>query len=231
MWAICSTPGRAGTWSVEEFFRTGEQEIAGVLAALERLDLMPDRGRALDFGCGLGRLSRALASQFSEVVGVDISKEMIVNATRLNADHGDCRFVLNEHADLRSLPDDSFDLVLSLITLQHVSDRRAIRSYIREFARVAAPGGLIVFQLPARMPWRVRLHPRAALRHILWRLPRLPASANRLLGRGSLTLNALPERDVRHVLQAAGADVAGAFSDNRFGTDAIPSISYFARKS
>ena len=59
-WAICTTPGkRFGGWDTDEFFATGEREIGAVLAEAEPLGVPGARGEALDFGCGLGRLTRA----------------------------------------------------------------------------------------------------------------------------------------------------------------------------
>lgn len=230
MWAISSVAGKQGAWSVEEFFASGERDVAAILAGLSAQGLVPRLGRALDFGCGLGRLSRALAERFEEVVGVDISREMVGQARELNAAAGGCRFVVNDRADLSGFASDSFDLVLSLVTLQHVSDPRAIRSYIGEFARVAAPGGVILFQLPTSVGWRVRLDPRTALSRILWQLPWQPASLMRSLSPGSVMLNALPEKNVRRLLNLGGVSVEGAWTDNAVGSDAVPSMSYIGRK-
>src|SRR4051794_12503802 len=94
MWAVCSVAGTRGRWSSEEFFATGETEVAGVLAGLEQAGLAPAaRHRALDFGCGLGRLTRALSDRFYEVVGVDVSEQMVAQATQANADRTNCRFI------------------------------------------------------------------------------------------------------------------------------------------
>lgn len=229
MWAISSVPDGQGAWSVDEFFRSGQGTVASIFAGLEAHGPMPRLGRALDFGCGLGRLSWALAERFGEVVGVDISPEMIDRARRPNLSVGACRFVVNDRADLRGLASDSFDFVLSLVTLQHVSDRRVIRSYIREFVRVAAPGGVVVFQLPTSVAWRVRLRPRYVLSRALWRLPCPPPALMRSLAAGSVTLNSIPEWEVRQLLAESGAEVAAAWADNAVGTDAVPSITYVAR--
>src|SRR5687767_8439812 len=64
-WAICTAPDkRFGRWDREEFFATGEREVAEVLATAAELGLPRRHGAALDFGCGLGRLTRALAGRF-----------------------------------------------------------------------------------------------------------------------------------------------------------------------
>lgn len=231
MWAVCSQPARRGSWTTEEFFATGEQEIAGIVAGLEEHGLMPSTGRALDFGCGLGRLTRSLSGRFDEVVGVDHSPTMINDAQQHNADLQNCRFVLNESSDLAGFATGSFDLVLSMITLQHVSSRAAIRAYIREFVRVTAAGGTIVFQLPARVGWRVRLHPARVLNRALRAFPGAPRWALRPLMGHSMCLVSLPEDEVRSILSAGGASAEVAFNDNRMGSDVVPSLTYVARRA
>jgi SAM-dependent methyltransferase len=227
MWAICAVPGRQGRWSEREFFESGERDVAGLLSTVGRLGLRVDPDRALDFGCGLGRLSRALSTRFAEVWALDLAPEMIAQAQRLNGDA--CRFEVNSGSDLRAVPSDFFVLVLSLITLQHVSDRDAIRSYIREFVRVAAPGGVIVVQLPIRVAWRLRLRPQFVVNRTLWRLPWQPAVVTRAVA--GATLTALPEIEVRELLTGCGAEVVAALDDNRVGSSAVPSRCYFARKT
>ena len=62
MWAVLSGPleGRR-SWNRDDFFRTGVEEVAAVLRRTTQLGALPHLGRALDFGCGIGRLSQALA--------------------------------------------------------------------------------------------------------------------------------------------------------------------------
>src|SRR4051812_27352912 len=65
LWAVCVDPARkGGRWDPEEFNATGRAEIAAALAHLDRLGLCRRRERALDFGCGAGRLTAALAAEF-----------------------------------------------------------------------------------------------------------------------------------------------------------------------
>jgi SAM-dependent methyltransferase len=149
MWAILTVPGKeGGRWTQEEFFSTGNAEIDALLQYLEGLSMSVNCGRALDFGCGLGRLTQALARHFAEVVGVDIAPSMIDGARRLNR-HGDrCRYVLNERDHLNVLGGKRFDLIYTNIVLQHIQPRYTAR-YLREFMRLLAPGGALVFQLPS----------------------------------------------------------------------------------
>jgi SAM-dependent methyltransferase len=230
MWAVCSVPGTRGTWDRATFFSTGEAEVAGIVSGLRDNGLLATTDRALDFGCGLGRLSRALAETFSEVIGVDISEEMVEQARALNADRPMCRFIVNPTDRLPAIEDASCDLVLSLIALQHVSQRAAIRSYIGEFVRVARPGGAIVFQLPTRVARRVRLHPRRLVQRLAGRVRGRPLLAPALIEH-SMVLNALPEPEVRELLVSCGAELVAVMSDARSGSDAVPSVSYVAKRT
>ena len=74
LWAVSVAPGtRGGRWDVEEFFATGRREVDAALGRAAEFGLRPRRGRALDFGCGVGRLSAALARHADELVVVDIA--------------------------------------------------------------------------------------------------------------------------------------------------------------
>jgi SAM-dependent methyltransferase len=149
-WAILTRSERKfHRWDDRAFFATGQQEIDDFLEGLRQRAIGLARGRALDFGCGLGRLTRALGRHFDRVVGVDISAEMIRQARRLHGEHPRLEFMHNPRADLRALTSDQFDLVYSFITLQHVPDAARVMVYLRDFLRVLKPGGLLFFQLPS----------------------------------------------------------------------------------
>src|SRR2546427_2409789 len=72
--------GELPEWSVEQFFETGEADAARFMADLERIAPTVGRGRLLDFGCGVGRVARALANHFQSVVGIDAAATMIAHA-------------------------------------------------------------------------------------------------------------------------------------------------------
>lgn len=149
LWAVLTDASRrGGRWDLDEFLATGEREVAAALGELEQLGAAPSFGRALDFGCGVGRLTQALAERFDRCDGVDIAASMIAEARRINR-HGErVRYCVNDAPDLNLFPSDSFDFVLSFIVLQHMEPRYAQR-YIGEFVRVLKPGGVALFQIPA----------------------------------------------------------------------------------
>lgn len=146
--AILTGPPSPEGWNEEEFFHTGRLDIDATFATMERLGSVPRRGRALDFGCGVGRLTQALCDRFDSVVGIDIAPTMIDLARRYNRFGDRCEYFVNDRDDLSRFPDGSFDFVFSLIVLQHMKPRYSKR-YLKEFLRIAAPGGIIVFQIPA----------------------------------------------------------------------------------
>ena len=208
MWAVLTAPGRkGGRWDVEEFFATGEAEIGAVLSTAEQLGRPARRERALDFGCGVGRLTRALGNRFDHVLGLDISGGMIEQARRLTDDVPACEFRVNDAPDLGSLETDSFDLVYSSIVLQHLPSAADIERYVGEFLRVARPDGLVVFGIPRHIPFPWSLQPR---RRVYALLRRLGVSERWMLEKTPLTpmrMTQVPEADVRALLDRRGAQL------------------------
>ncbi|HWN23406.1 MAG TPA: class I SAM-dependent methyltransferase [Gaiellaceae bacterium] len=210
MWAVLTAPDqRGGGWDADAFFATGAAEIEQVLSSVN--DLRPlAYGRALDFGCGVGRLTRALAARFETAVGVDISAGMVETARALNGDVDSCEFRVNTSTDLSQFGDGEFDFVYSSLVLQHLPSRELVRGYVAEFLRVAAPDGLVAFGLPARISWPYRL---ALSRRAYGALRRLGVGEQTMLRRTRLTpmrMRAVPEADVRVFLDGRGATVLRA---------------------
>lgn len=206
LWGVLSTKAsRYNQWDVDAFMRTGEEEIGALMETVAGLGRPAARSRALDFGCGVGRLSRALAGHFDEVVGVDASVPMVERALELNADVPACEFVTNPGADLGGFDDASFDLIYTRVVLQHLPGRELIKGYIAELVRVCRDDGLLVFQLLTYIPpvRRLRLRHRAyrALRR-LGAPPRLLHERLRLM---PFQVTHLPEPEVEAVLAGAGA--------------------------
>ncbi|HET9051576.1 MAG TPA: class I SAM-dependent methyltransferase, partial [Candidatus Dormibacteraeota bacterium] len=102
----------------------------------------------LDFGCGVGRLTQALAPHAERVVGVDIAPSMVERARALAAGIANVAFEVGDSGDLRGHPDGSCDLLCSFLVLQHIPTEIAL-GYVSEFVRVLRPGGVAVFGAPS----------------------------------------------------------------------------------
>jgi SAM-dependent methyltransferase len=229
LWAILSDPARrGGGWALDDFFDTGKQDAARVLRVGDELGRPRGRGSVLDFGCGVGRVTRAFAGHFSDACGVDISPLMVERARELNADVPNCRFAVNAARDLASFETGCFDLVYSRIVLQHLRGAGEVRRYLEEFLRVVRPDGLVVFQLPDAVPFRHRLHLRRRLYAVLraagvsrrWLHERARLSAIRVIG--------VPQLEVRRIVEAAGGTVARAEADDAVA--GITSFQYYAHR-
>jgi cyclopropane fatty-acyl-phospholipid synthase-like methyltransferase len=137
-------------WSDEEFFATGERSVEEDI----RTDLpnicqgkLPSEMRVLEIGCGVGRMTRALADLFGEVHGVDVSGEMVRQAALALRDRPNAFVYQNNGKDLSVVPALPFDFAFSSIVFQHIPSREIIENYVREVHRLLRPGALFKFQV------------------------------------------------------------------------------------
>jgi ubiquinone/menaquinone biosynthesis C-methylase UbiE len=211
LWAVyVAADKRGGRWDREQFLATGRRDVAAAREWLSELGFGPRWSRVLDFGCGAGRLSQALAEHADEVVGVDVSPPMLAVARELDT-AGRCRFVLNETADLARFADGEFDLVYSELVLQHLP-APVIDGYLAEFVRVLAPGGVALLQCTTRPLW--------TFKGAVWRLAPgglVRLAQRRLLGYPApMRMTAYPVARLRSaVAGAGGAVVATRTVDDR----------------
>ena len=163
LWAVLSESGKeARRWDLPAFMATGEREISILLHHLVDQGLTFPRRRALDFGCGVGRLAQALGRRFDAVLGIDISPRMIELARRVNRLPAVVSYQVHASSDLQDLASPPFDFIYSNIVLQHIEPATAAE-YVRSFVRCLSPEGLLVFQLPShRAPERVDITPMPA---------------------------------------------------------------------
>jgi SAM-dependent methyltransferase len=232
LWAILAHPDRQyGRWSHAEFMATGERHVEALMERAAALGLPLQRDSAHDFGCGIGRLTRPLASRFRVVTGIDFARPLVDQARQVNADLANCRFVHGSRAELAALEAASFDLVQAHLVLMHLPNRGEVERHIRELLRVLRPGGLLVFQIPARLSLRARLQPR---RRAYAALRRLGVSSTRLyrsLGLNPMRTINLPESRVVEIVTAGGGIVVetdrrllsgGSFDDRTYYVGRAP---------
>jgi ubiquinone/menaquinone biosynthesis C-methylase UbiE len=188
-----------GKWDVAEFMATGDAEIETVLSHLAAIGQPPDfTGAALDFGCGVGRLTQAMARRFASCVGLDISEQMVRQAESFNQ-YQQCRYVANSNAHL-PFADASFAFLYSNIVLQHVP-RSLAKNYLREFVRVLAPAGVLVFGVQDSFAAPDLSSRMVRARHVLHFRSRIRVALKR--GSGDMQMHCLPEHIVRRALGSA----------------------------
>ena len=160
-WAVFShSAKKGGSWDKAKFFASGRREIERVVSTLTRLGVPLRWDLALDFGCGVGRLSRALSEHFTKVIGVDISESMLKEASAQHRDFPNIEFVHNVAPGLEPIPSNIIDLIYSNIVLQHMPAERQLQ-FIGDFCRILRPGGVAVFQTPSQHDltrWRGWVH-------------------------------------------------------------------------
>lgn len=118
-----------------EFFRTGQENISYFLEKMRSTFGAFVPRSALDFGCGVGRLTVPLAETTGAATGVDVSQGMLAEARRHN--HPGLRF-------METIPDERFDWVVSIIVLQHIPPERGYEILKTLLDRVAPDGGATI---------------------------------------------------------------------------------------
>lgn len=148
-WAVLTSKDN---WNIDEFFATGINDISRLKREFKFLnrDLGKLSGNALDFGCGLGRITYGLGKtlNFKHIVGVDISKSMVDKAIQYNAFPNRCEYFVNISKKLPKFKSETFDFICSFLCLQHIHPE-IVYGYIKEFARLLRSGGMMFFNLPA----------------------------------------------------------------------------------
>lgn len=236
MWAILSDPSKKGrNWDPAVFFKTGEQDIRDLFEEIRVSEFPLQRGTALDFGCGLGRLTQALCSRFDKCYGVDISSTMLAEANRYNRFGDACEYILNTASDLRCFRDDSFDFLYSHLVLQHIPPEAGIQ-YVSEFARVLKHGGLMIFQAPSERRQEAEpgvlteaaAEPIAAAREE-WTVPPAPGSSQDENMETLIDMHALPRQQVVAAVEQAGGRILLVQEYNSAGPEWL-SFRYWATK-
>jgi SAM-dependent methyltransferase len=137
-----------GSPDEDAFWAGGEEALDKLLGELgARIE--PNHV-VVDIGCGLGRLTRPLSRRADRVIGLDVSREMIERARKLNDDLDNVEWVHGDGESLRPIVDDDVDVCISHVVFRHIPDPAITLGYVAEMGRVLRPGGFAAFELSNR---------------------------------------------------------------------------------
>jgi SAM-dependent methyltransferase len=127
------------------FWEEGERHVDEVLA---RIEARFDPGdEVVEIGCGVGRMTRAIAARARSVRALDVSPRMLELAREHNPELTNVEWIEGDGASLTPIPDASADACFSYVVFQHIPDPGVTYGYVREMGRVLRPGGWAAFQV------------------------------------------------------------------------------------
>ena len=129
-------------WEKGDFTRIAESMRASGEALVKTLGIAKGL-KVLDLGCGDGTTALPEARLGAEVLGVDISGNLVAAGKQRANDEGltNCKFQEGDASDLQGLKDRSFDLVVSIFGAMFAPRPFDVA---KEMVRVTRPGGRIV---------------------------------------------------------------------------------------
>jgi SAM-dependent methyltransferase len=129
------------------FLQSGRDDAERILREVE--PYLTGFGRAVEIGCGVGRLALPMAERFGEVVGVDIAPSMIRKLGEYSREAG----VDNVRGFGSDEPWDeqgSVDLAYSFIVFQHIESGAVIADYFRRLTACLDRNGICFVQFDTR---------------------------------------------------------------------------------
>lgn len=154
-----------------ERFWTGQEAVDYLLEGLGAE--LHETDTVLEIGCGVGRITRVLATRSRRVVALDISEEMLARARHHNPDLDNVEWFLGDGTSLAGIADASVDACVSVVVLQHLPDPELTLGYVREVGRALRPDGWAALQLSNNLDGhRGRLTLRHRVKALVGRAPR-----------------------------------------------------------
>ena len=133
---------------LERFWRSGYEALDRIEASLGATVSAGDE--VVEVGCGVGRLTRALAARAGRVLAVDVSGRMLDRARALNTELENVEWMQGDGRTLGGIASASADACLSFVVFQHIPEPEVTLGYVREMGRVLHPGGIAAFQVSNR---------------------------------------------------------------------------------
>jgi SAM-dependent methyltransferase len=125
-----------------EFWQSGRNDIDAVFENIRRhIDPHFLPVRALDFGCGVGRLLFAISARCEHATGVDVSPSMLAEARRQAAEQAITNVSFTQSNDCSELSEGTYCLVHSYIVFQHIPENRGY-AILERLLRCLRSGGV-----------------------------------------------------------------------------------------
>lgn len=185
--------------NIEEFYATGRRHVEVMLNPLSRSHIPVDRfSRVMDFGCGLGRLTLAIAPIADEIIGVDISPPHIELARMRAGPGSNARFVsIDTVEEIAGLG--SFELIISFIVLQH-NPPPVMAAILKRLLSCLARKGCILIQIPTYIDG------------YSFRVEDYLVNPN-----AGIAANPLPQHEIFRIFADAGCDILEVRQDDFLG--------------
>ncbi len=228
LWGVLSEGDKiGGKWDENEFFQTGREEIKTLIDKIKAIGADLKWTNALDFGCGVGRLTQAMANYFEHCYGVDVSDKMIEFANKYNRFREKCIYTVNHSEELSMFSSDFFDFSYSTITFQHMAKHHILK-YLVDLIRTLKPGGISVFQLPSYLPVLYRLQPRRRIYALLRRLGVPERFLFTKLRLSPIRMTFIDEKELENFVKKSGGNVL-KIDSTKFGNGIVSNV-YFVTK-
>ena len=187
--------------SLDRFWASGEGEARSVRQMLERHGIRQPSGReCIEYGCGVGRVTGALARMFRRVRAYDLSPTHLELARRRIEELGLGNVELVLCAESVRTPLPPCDVFYSRIVFQH-NPPPVIARLVQLALRALRAGGIAIFQVPTYMVgYRFRIAEWLATDHVL-----------------DMQMHCLPQRAIYDLIEAQGCTLLEVREDDATG--------------
>lgn len=202
--------------NIDAFYQSGQNSMEIFLATLDRAKVRPENlHTCFELGCGVGRVTVALAKHFEQVIAGDISTPHLRLASEVARERSitniDFRLI-NKIDCFDDLPE--FDAFYSVIVLQH-NPPPVIAFLLKRILNKIAPGGIAYFQVPT-----YRIGGKFSVSEYL---------ANAKTS-GSMEVHALPQATLWQIVDECGCRPLDVREDSSVGSPAYLSNSILLQK-
>jgi len=130
---------------LDRFWQAGREDLDRILEMLG-VRIEPS-DEVVEIGCGVGRMTRAIAERTARVRALDVSTRMIALAREQNAGLANVEWIVGDGTSLTPIAGGSCDVCFSHVVFQHIPDPAITLGYVREMGRVLRRGGWTAFQV------------------------------------------------------------------------------------